>query len=70
MLPDTRQDPAQAAGLHLFPATIIACGAPRDTAPRLLTLQSTIAKGVRVLGAFRLSSLHLPRPAWLRLRAQ
>lgn len=67
---ETRQHPAEAAGLDLFPATIIACGAPRDQAPRLLALQSVVAKGIRMLMACRLFSLHLPRPGWLRLRAQ
>jgi hypothetical protein len=70
MQSDTRQDPAQAAGLDLFPAKIVACGTPGEPAPRLLALQSAVAKIARTLGAFRLSSLHLPRPAWLRVRAQ
>lgn len=70
MHPNSKQDPAKAAGQDLFPVTIIACGALGEPAPRLLALQSAVAKGVRMLAAFRLSSLHLPRPAWLRLRAQ
>jgi hypothetical protein len=70
MQPTTRQDPAEATGLDLFPATIIACGAPREPAPRLLALQSAVAKAVGILALCRPSRLHLSRPAWLRLRAQ
>jgi hypothetical protein len=69
MQSDTRQDPARAAGLDLLPAAIVACGAPGEPAPRLLALQSAIAKAVQMLAAFRLSGLHVPRPAWPRLRA-
>jgi len=70
MQSDIRQDPARTAGLDLLPAAIVACGAPDEHAPRLLALQSAIAKAVQVLAAFRLSSLHLPRPARPRLRVQ
>jgi hypothetical protein len=68
MQSEIRQDPARAAGLDLFPVVIIACGVPSEPAPRLLALQSAIAKAVQALADFRLSSFHLPRPVWPRLR--
>jgi hypothetical protein len=70
MQPDTWKGPAEAAGLELFPAAIVACGVPREPAPRLLALQSAVAKGVGMLAAIRAPNLHLSRSAWLRPRAQ
>ncbi|HEY1386676.1 MAG TPA: hypothetical protein VGF43_23830 [Dongiaceae bacterium] len=70
MQPDARHYPAEAAGLDLFPITIIACSAPDGQASRLLTLQSAVAKIAGMLAVLRLSSLRLARPTWLRLRAQ
>lgn len=62
----TRRDPAEAAGFNLFPATIVACGAQRHPAPRLLGLQAVVAKGIGMLMACRLSGAHLPRRGYLR----
>jgi hypothetical protein len=47
MQSEIRQYPARAAGLDLFPVVIIACGVPSEPAPRLLALQSAIAKAAR-----------------------
>ena len=61
---------AGAAGLDLFPISIVALGCATGPAPRLLGLQSAVARTVAVLAAVHVSNLRLPRPAWLRLRAQ
>jgi hypothetical protein len=58
------------SGFGLFPTAIVALGSSNEPAPRLLAVQSAVARGIAMLAAFRLSSLHLPRPAWLRPRAQ
>jgi len=58
------------SGFGLFPTTIVARGCPHEPAPRLMPLQSAVGKTVAMVAAFRLSSLHLPRSGWLRLRAQ
>ena len=67
---DTRQDPAETAGLDLFPIIILACAVQREPAPRLMGLQAAVANAVAMLAAFRLSNRHLPRPAWPRMRGQ
>jgi uncharacterized protein YjiS (DUF1127 family) len=49
MQSNIRQDTASAAGFDLFPTAIVAFGTPREAAPRLLALQSVVAKGITVL---------------------
>jgi len=49
MHPNIPHDPSSAAGFDLFPATIIACGTPREPIPRLLALQSAVGKVITVL---------------------
>jgi len=61
---------AGTAGLDLFPVSIVAIGSAAGPAPRLLGLQSAVAKAFAMLAAVRVPRLRLPRPAWPRLRAQ
>lgn len=59
-----------AEGLDLFPISIVALGCPTEPAPRLMALQSAVAKAVAVLAAIQFPRVLLLRSAWLRLRAQ
>ena len=71
MQSDSRQTAQDAAaGLDLFPISVVTFGSPAGSDQRLMAVQSAVAKCVAMLAALRLSSLHLPRPSWLRLRAQ
>lgn len=66
----TRSADIEAAGLDLFPISVVALGCPSGPAQRLMVLQSAVAKAVAIIAAVRVSSLRLPHPAWLHLRAQ
>jgi hypothetical protein len=71
MQSDSRQTAQDAtAGLDLFPISVVAFGSPAGSGPRLMAVQSAVAKCVAMLAAFRLSSLRIPHPSWLRPRAQ
>ena len=53
-------------GLSLFPASIVALGAPAAPVERLMGVQSAISKGVELLATLRLPLPWFSRPAWLR----